>query len=380
VGSWIAEEVCEFYEGLYGGRYYFVEEDKRLVHVSNYSKRPPRKWYVEGRRSSRVVCYDINFDKITGKAVIEISSDREGLYEYILKYRAEELALTEDKRERQELPISAINSYELSYLTLNEKRFLNNEWEKYYRPMLYHIKKVRNKVIKEDDIAFISHLMDLHLRMDLKYPLSFLIPDQTSRARSLGTLTKEIHQIWIVTRILEEFATWESNTLLADRTLNFIQGHFRPIAFIGKYSLWYEFDLNPHTMCGGINWFRPEIKARLKPFYERAERFLSSGFTKLSKLRPDIVFTQARDCEEFVENPVIKLIIECKNSKYEDWKKEISNQIIPYKEIFQPEYILIASLKPAPKIAHDISIIDNVYPGGTGEQELVTYIKYVLGT
>jgi hypothetical protein len=60
-------------------------------------------------------------------------------------------------------------------------------------------------------------------------------------------------------------------------------------------------------------------------------------------------------------------------------------QIKPYKEIFQPEHMIVASLKPVPQYVKNelkswgIEVIDNVYPGGGGEEQLVKYVKQVLG-
>jgi hypothetical protein len=55
-------------------------------------------------------------------------------------------------------------------------------------------------------------------------------------------------------------------------------------------------------------------------------------------------------------------------------EKDINNQIKLYAEIFEPEYMAVASLKPVPSYIkkelerYGILIIDNVYPGGLGEQ------------
>jgi len=80
----------------------------------------------------------------------------------------------------------------------------------------------------------------------------------------------------------------------------------------------------------------------------------------------------------------IKLIIEYKNSDYRYWAKDVEVQIKPYAEILQPEFIVIASMKPVPAeikkrlSSFRIDVIDNVYPGGTGEKELVNYVKKAL--
>ena len=85
-----------------------------------------------------------------------------------------------------------------------------------------------------------------------------------------------------------------------------------------------------------------------------------------------------------MQKPAVKLIIECKNADYPSWEKDVERQIKPYIEIFQLEHIIIASLKPVPQYlkkalsSYNIDIIDNVYPGGSGELELVTYVRRTL--
>jgi hypothetical protein len=98
-------------------------------------------------------------------------------------------------------------------------------------------------------------------------------------------------------------------------------------------------------------------------------------------------FTQAvSSCRDLFKSPtlLIKLIVECKNFDYEYWAKDVEKQIIPYKKIFQPEYMVVASLKPVPQDVENklkslgIEVIDRVYPGGTGEKQLIDYVKQVL--
>jgi hypothetical protein len=64
------------------------------------------------------------------------------------------------------------------------------------------------------------------------------------------------------------------------------------------------------------------------------------------------MFTQAvRSCRDLFESSTLttKLIIECKNLDYEYWAADFEKQITPYKRVLQPEYMLVASLKPIPQ-------------------------------
>jgi hypothetical protein len=227
-------KVYEFLEGLRGGNYYFIIEGNKLVHISRYG--------AISKKVNNIAYYDVDLSKLKGKTVVEVMSSNNGLFDMVWIYPAEDLAVDWYARRRQELPITIINNYELVHLGGKERLFLD-EWNKYYKIMLNYIIK---EVIEKGGRIISTNLVDIHIKNDLKYPASFLIPySQNARFRDLSVLTKQIHQIWIIIRILREF-------LSLNFDLYFEQSPYSPITLIGSYSLWYEFDLNPHTMCRGI--------------------------------------------------------------------------------------------------------------------------------
>jgi hypothetical protein len=249
-----------------------------------------------------------------------------------------------------------------------------DEWYKYYVPMLKFIKDTAVKGIGASDM--------------LEYYLEH--PDECPPDSVFGVLTREIHQIWVTLKILKEF-TKEMDYLW------FKQGSNLPVADINNYSLWYEFDFTPHTMCRGILQYycgsfdvdkcKERLPQWLLQIYLQICTVLGKSPRELQGLRPDIIFTQAvSSCHDLFESSTIeiKLIIECKNFDYGYWAKDVNGQIIPYKEIFQPEHMVVASLKPVPQDVKNkleslgIKVIDHVYPGGDGEKQLVDYVKRVL--
>jgi len=151
--------------------------------------------------------------------------------------------------------------------------------------------------------------------------------------------------------------------------------------------MWYEFDLNLHTMFEGIAWqgVSREPSPEFLKIYERAEEVRKRLELSRLPLRPDIAFTYAKSAEEFLKRPVIKVIVECKNFDYAFWKSDVEEQVKPYAEILKPEHMVIASLKPVPQylkrelLRFGVDVIDGVYLGGPGERELVTYVKRALG-
>jgi hypothetical protein len=139
-------------------------------------------------------------------------------------------------------------------------------------------------------------------------------------------------------------------------------------------------------MFDGALWRRKEgLPPAMKAVYDRAKEARRKCRAGRFTLRPDIAFTYAKSPEEFMQRPAIKLILECKNADYAFWEKDVEGQVKPYAEIFQPEYIAIASLKPVPQYVKEglsgygVDVVDNVHPGGLGERELIAYIKRALG-
>jgi hypothetical protein len=367
-------KVCEFHEGLRGGRYYFVIECEKLIHISHYA--------VDREEGYGCRWYYVDLNRVKGKSVVEVASSRSGLYDRVWIYPAEDLLVDWSLRRKREEPITFINNYELTHLEAGERQLLD-EWSRYYRPMLNY---VRREVVGKGGRLGVTPLVKVHIEHDLRYPAPLLIPySANARLASFTSLTKQIHQMWVILRILREFTSENLN-------LYFEQSSYYPLAIVRGYALWYEFDLTPHTMFGGILWNKDNlslnISSPLKRMYEKAESIKKRRGGRLS-LRPDIAFTYAKDPEGFLNDlsegrPAIKLILECKNSDYGFWSGDVEGQIKPYAEIFNPEYIVIASLKPVPQnVKEELSrygadLIDNVHLGGQGEEELASYIKHIL--
>jgi hypothetical protein len=83
-----------------------------------------------------------------------------------------------------------------------------------------------------------------------------------------------------------------------------------------------------------------------------------------------------RPVKNFLHNPFIKLAVECKDVEHMFWELNAVGSAFTYRELYQPEHIVIASLKTVPPYVKELLaefntvVIDNVYPGGGGEQEL----------
>jgi len=333
--------------------------------------------------------------------------------------------------------------------------------------------QVKNKKLNlpnevSDVYIDLPSLIDCQIKSYANYPLSFLIPySPNARKKSLEGLTREIHQIWVATRIIMEINNRNVLRSLTPSSSNFLsldfkQGSSYPIATFNcghdTCSIWYEFDLNIHTMCDGMlidalvvnissielpdntyasksprkiesyllkkylrEIFKSDVpwiqalehlwaQARkyvreifksaevdisrlpngIKKIYERAIKV--KGYEDLLKvkrgnrlpLRPDIVILRGiSSCKDFenVDEIKVKVLIECKNLDPEYWRHDLDNQIIPYKQMFQPDIAILASLKRVPEDIktklnkNGIKVIEYVYPGGRGEKELLDIIK-----
>ena len=361
-------EVCEYHSGVHEGYYYFVVEGSKLIHIS---------YYAVGmkRRGEHSVCYIVDLSRVREKMVIRIYSTLAQMFP------GEELSIDSSLRSAKPVElVDVINRFEPAHLNPSEKSLIV-EWNRFYRPMASYI--------RGSGSITISGLAQLHIAHDLRYPLSLLIPYSTNVRRSLySQIAKQIHQAWVAVRILREFKSHPLKLVL-------MQSSYSPADIVNGYGMWHEFDLNPLSMCRGVLWNRKSvvpqvnIPPNLAKIYERMEKIIRTTGSERYPMRPDIVFTYATRCSELIDmigsgKPATKLIIECKNSDYRYWAKDIETQIKPYAEILQPEFIVIASMKPVPAeikkrlSSFGIDVIDNVYPGGTGEKELVNYVKKAL--
>ena len=371
--------ITEFHKGLSrSSKYHFILEEDKLVHISRYA--------ISKRTYEDMAEYIVDINRIRHKKVIEIMASNSGILCSAYTYPAEDLQLKYDQRRAERQPLFYLNGLDFEHLTAEEKLFLRTDWRQYYIPMLEELRKVFTTLkTLESSYPFITlpRLLACQIESNADYPLSFLIPySEKARRRSLEGLTKEIHQLWVAMRIIAELARLSK---LSDLYLNFEQSSYHAIASFqcgnGSCSLWYEFDMNPHTMCRGLLWYQ-RASIALREFYERVSLVQSRRRLRRLPLRPDLAIIEGgNSCDKLLEGFRVKTIIECKNWDYTYWSKDVENQIIPYHEIFQPETTIIASLKKIPdqvknKLAkHRITVIDEVYPRGRGEQQLLQLIR-----
>mgnify|MGYP001626279947 CR=1 FL=1 len=378
-------KVREFHRGLSGSSsYFYVLDGNRLVHISQYA-------VSTHRVSSDCVEYLVDLGRVGGKQVVEISSTNSGLICSAWVFPGEDLALEFSSRRVYEVSLGFLNKFDFAYLSNNERLFLVGEWRQYYLRMVNAIRELVSFLNGHGVSVYLQNLVGCQVSSEANYPLSFLIPYSGNvRRKSLENLCKQIHQVWIALRILAEFIdSTELATGFDKRAfISFEQSSYHPLYTIrcgfNKYSLWYEFDTNPHTMCRGMLWYT-QCPA-LKDYYDRVKTYLESAKAERAPLRPDFVVLRNRsNCEDICFKGLeTAIVIECKNQDYTYWRNQIDSQIIPYDKIFQPNAIVLASMKSIPKNvktsleSYGLIVVDEVYPGGQGERKLLEMLKHYL--
>jgi len=430
--------------------YYFVIDinNKKLNHILKYATAVHKK--------GEWMKYEVDLSNLSGKYIIEKSVTNSGIICSTWEYPAEDLPLPYDSRRITNRPLSYLNNFEFTYLEPDEKKFLQGGWKQYYVPMIEQIKnffnQVRNNKLNlfkgNTSSVYISlpNLIQCQIESGANYPLSYLIPySDRARGKSLEGLTREIHQIWLASRIIEELDKRNTLKSLTSFSSDFISLDFKqspsyPIAKFncscGTCFLWYEFDLNINTMCDGMvidavrvkpssiqlpdskntsksikevqrelaytaipyaEYLRKAFESAeidlnklpngLRKIYERALKvnkdLLKAKRNNKAALRPDmVILCNINNCYDFQKTDEIKVkaLIECKDRDFKKWQHEIRTQIIPYKQILQPDIALVASLKKVPDNIkkeldrQGIKVIDEVYPEGKGEKELLQII------
>ncbi|QGA68912.1 hypothetical protein [Sulfolobus sp. E11-6] len=356
--------------------YYYVKEGDTIYHISRYAKE--RETVL-----NHFYIYFIEFDKIKDKTIIQVNSSSVGIYPSLTIIKGEEFSKYNNPFliSGNSQPLSYLNKFNFGWLLRGEVSFLKNDWNTYYMPMITEIRSIVERLgeIYARELGYPSpfyilpNLLDATIKGNASYPISYLIPySKKARDNSLQVLTREIHQIWIISRILDS-----RYSRLSGFKVDFKQSSSTPVFIYDNYSVWYEFDLHPLTMCDGMLW-RKEVEW-VKVFYKSIGRCINNSVKM--PLRPDIVILRnAESCEDLEHGLEVEAIIEAKNWPFEKWVNDIDRQILPYKCIFDPKLMIVASLYPVPAYMKQtlakkgVYVVDNVYSGGNGINEILGMI------
>lgn len=234
--------------------YYYVKEQNPLRYIPQDII---NKYFQE-----REIAYELQGKKII--KVEYIKNRRGDVYIYAYEYPSIECLL--QNKDGRRIELDYFNRFELTWLSYKEKVFLQNDWAKYYLPMLEEIRKFKATF----NIEIYPQPL-LYYQLQLNFLLSFLIPDKESPRRLLSGIDKQIHQSWLPIRICEEVM---QSFKIKDIGLNFVQSSIKPLLVYESYngirSIWYELDFNPMTAFRGLlmKKLSEEYRKRLISIYQ----------------------------------------------------------------------------------------------------------------
>ena len=363
----MSEEIIKIEEikkGTRGGRYVYVVEGNKLIHINEYAIR-----IYEYRD---ILIYEVPKNKLMEKTIYCFGFLRSG-NAFLIKCKIDDFedgypknyeyfSMLKDKlHELQNLEYHIKDSKLISLLIQFEQLFI---------PMIKEI-KVYEKVMNFE-IRFMGRQRRLEeaFRDFKSYYYTFMsLPKDTSRIKSLKVIRRWIYQLWILKLLCEAIEVYKFKEHKSDRSSFWWIEQGSDVSTCvaessyGDITFWLEFQPNKIAHMIGIFSekripIRPDIVIA-KGYFKRTEDFINSGNS-------------------------IDIIIECKEDPFDAWKKEIETQIFPYIELFKPRKFIIASLEPVPEAtkehlkAYGIEIIDNLKPKSKNIEVLYSTIRKIL--
>jgi len=336
--------------------YHYIREGNILRHISEYALKETKS----GDEKAWKITYDVPMGSIEGKEVYEFSFTNSGSFG-VSKYPSSEICKEKDRR-YESVSIAELQILEFE-IENNEVSIFVEEIKEFYAPMITDVNNFKAKV-GIDHILTSQRVMD-YLK-NIKYGLAACLCNwpEGARLKSLEQVSKLLHQLWTL-KMLHEAV----NVIKVERSWHTEQGSKFPAStFVDNKDRYWTCWFEPQK----IQEAPPNYVGPLTPLFE----------DRIVWKRPDILISRGK-YRTLVDAPKFDILIECKNLPFNYWwddGKVVRNQLLPYKELFNPEIIIIASLKPIPDWAKDslekegFIIVDKFYPGGKGTIEFKNII------
>ncbi|MCL0036274.1 hypothetical protein M1N47_02455 [Dehalococcoidia bacterium] len=327
----------------------YIREGDTLWHISKYAISQRRK----GDEKAWTITYDIPEEKIKGKQIYEFYFTNSGGFA-ILKYAAE---LVEERSKNLE-HVSKDEWHKLQFhIESDETRALISEGRKVYCPMIDETKKFVEKMGKH--ILLSERVNDWFEDATYGEAACLCNYPEESRQQSLEQVFKLIHQWWVLKLVHEALGATS-----LEKDWSATQGEPYPASiFINAkgnyYTCWFE--------LSRIEEVPPNYKGPFK------------SFLGMAWIRPDLLISKGKYNNAGEANK-FDILIECKNLSFDKWWKDgkfLDEQLSLYFKLFNPETLIVASLKPLPGWAKKALesrgslVIEEVYPGGKGVSELM---------
>jgi hypothetical protein len=353
-------------KGTRGGHYVYVLEGRELVHISEYAVRKlPGKWEDE-------VCYEVPVDKVAEKALYCFSFSRSG-NAFLIKCRVEGFEDGFPKRyEYHDVLERRIEELRgLRFRVRNpELRSLLAQFEQIFISMIGEVKDYERA--KGFQVYFMGRerrLESAFRRPDVYYFEFMSLPSNEGRIRSLRVTRRWIYELWVLKALCEALGV----------------SRFKAHEHEGKPFWWVEQGSDFSTTVGETPLGDLTFWLEFQP--DRGAHLAGMFAGRRIPIRPDIVV--AGGSFEYTKTFVssgrgAELIVECKEDPFEEWRKDVEAQIIPYLEFFKPKKLIIASLEPVPDGVkrvlggRGIEVADNVRPGSRGVEVLRELVRRAL--
>lgn len=336
--------------------FHYIREGTILRHISKYAETRIR----EGDEKAFTITYDVPEGKLKGKQIHAFSFTNSGGFG-VWKCPAE---LVEEEWKKSE----SVSEEELHMLRFeiesDDVRGLLLEEERFYAPMINEINEFKAR-IGMDYILASDRVSDYF--KDVKHGEASCLCNypERSRQKSLEQTFKFLHQWWALKLIHEALGA-----VKIERGWSVTQGEPYPVSiFVDKQG-------NSYT-C----WFEPQLIGRAPQNYMGP---LTPAFEgRVVWKRPDLLISKGK-YSSIAEPNKFDILIECKNLSFDKWWMNgavIEEQLLPYKTLFNPKALVVASLKPIPgQMKRELGnqgfpSVDEVYPKGKGIHELTNILK-----
>ena len=337
--------------------FHYIREGDVLRHISKYAK----SWTKEGNGREHII-YDVP-NGWMGKEIYAFSFTTSGGFG-VWKCPVE--LVEEEWKNNESVGIEELRLLQFE-VESDETKGLLSEEDRFYIPMVHEINEFKARI--GIDILTSDRVSDYFRDVKCGEASCLCNYPEISRQKSLEQTFKYLHQWWVLKLIHEALGAAE-----IERGWSVIQGEPYPV------SIFTDKQGNSYT-C----WFEPQRIEEAPPGYKGP---LTPAFEgRVVWKRPDLLISRGK-YGSITEPRGFDILIECKNLSFDKWwinGAVIEEQLLPYKTLFNPKTLIIASLKPIPNQAkrelenRSFLTVDEVYPGGKGLHELINiFRKYLL--
>ena len=328
--------------------YYFVLDGDSL--------KPIEKFAIKREYDNLYEYFIVDDSKLRGKPIIELSFIGSG-YLSAREYTIDDFTENGDPDYSKGKEVNVLDFCDKFDLSREDEREYK-EFKTTYIPMIREIKDYTDKMNIE--IIFAGYQKKI-IKETIEYdcPIGCLV--QHGRFSGCFNSVKGlIYQLWVLKLIFEainvtqfvHFVSIIDNKIDNKPYIRLEQGKPVPAAQVltpyDGATFWYEFQLYENLMRPDIIFVRGIINQ-----FDDPQKLLNYIYNR-------------------------SIIIECKAGNYDNWKREVREQIRYYRQIYKPKYLVLTSLKPSPRIRDADETFSPLQPGSKEVERFKEYIRDVF--